>query len=133
MLFMLDTNICIALIKHQPPKVLKRLETQSPGEVGLSTVTLGELRYGVEKSRAIDRNQRALEEFLLPLEIFDFDEKAAAAYGSVRAFLESSGKPIGPLDTQIGAHALSLGAALVTNNTREFARIPNLKVINWME
>jgi len=132
MRFMLDTDSCIALIKRKPAKMLDKLTSHAPGDVGLSTVTLAELRYGVAKSAQKETNARALDEFLLPLEIADFDETAAGVYGEVRAALEKAGTPIGPLDTQIGAHALSLGAVLVTHNTREFRRIPGLAVEDWL-
>jgi tRNA(fMet)-specific endonuclease VapC len=132
MRFMLDTDSCIALIKRKPAKMLNKLTSHAPGDVGLSTVTLAELRYGVAKSAQKERNSQALDEFLLPLEIADFDEMSAGSYGEVRAALENAGTPIGPLDTQIGAHALSLGAVLVTHNTREFRRIPGLAVEDWL-
>ncbi len=131
MRFMLDTDSCIALIKRKPAKMLDKLTSHAPGDVGLSTVTFAELRYGVAKSAQRERNSQALDEFLLPLEIADFDETAADAYGEVRTTLEKAGTPIGPLDTQIGAHALSLGSVLVTHNTREFRRIPGLAVEDW--
>ena len=132
MRFMLDTDLCIALIKRKPAKMLDKLTSHAPGDVGLSTVTLAELRYGVAKSAQKETNARALDAFLLPLEIADFDETAADAYGEVRAALENAGTPIGPLDTQIGAHALSLGAVLVTHNKREFRRVPSLAVEDWL-
>jgi tRNA(fMet)-specific endonuclease VapC len=132
MRFMLDTNSCIALIKRKPAGILRRITSLAPGEAGLSTITLAELRFGVAKSAQRESNSRALDEFLLPLEIADFDEQAADAYGKIRAGLEQVGTPIGPLDTQIGAHALSLSAVLVTNNTREFRRIPGLAVEDWL-
>ena len=133
MKFMLDTNTCIALIKKRPQKILKHFQSRSIGDIGISTIALAELRYGIEKSQAAEKNRQALEEFLLPLEISDFDETAASAYGTVRAVLEMAGTPIGPLDTQIRAHALSLDAVLVTNNTKEFQRIRGLKVVNWLK
>jgi tRNA(fMet)-specific endonuclease VapC len=132
MRFMVDTDTCIALIKRKPAKILDKLTSHAPGDVGLSTVTLAELRYGVAKSAQKETNARALDAFLLPLEIADFDETAADAYGEVRAALENAGTPIGPLDTQIGAHALSLGAVLVTHNKREFRRVPSLAVEDWL-
>lgn len=132
MRFMLDTDSCIALIKRKPGTILRRLMSLSPGEAGISAITLAELRYGVAKSTQNEKNRLALDEFLLPLEVADFDELAAASYGSVRAALEKAGTPIGPLDTQIGAHALSLGAILVTHNSREFRRIPGLAVEDWL-
>jgi len=131
MKFLLDTNICIALIKRKPAKTIARLSALSVGDIGLSSITLAELQYGVVKSGQPEQNRQALEEFLLPLEIAAFDRKAAEIYGIVRAGLEKAGTPIGPLDTMIGAHALSLEATLVTNNTREFRRIPALKIEDW--
>ena len=133
MRYMLDTNICIALIKRKPPKALRRFDRLSAGDVGISTITLAELRYRIAKSQNVERNKQALEEFLLPLEVADFDERAASAYGTVRADLENAGRPIGPLDTQIGAHAQSLGTVLITDNTAEFRRIKGLKIENWLE
>ncbi len=133
MKFMLDTNTCIALIKKRPQKILKRFRSLSIGDIGISIITLAELRYGVEKSQAVEKNRQALQEFLLPLEISDFDETSASAYGVLRTALEKVGKPIGPLDMQIGAHALSLDAVLVTNNIKEFQRIQGLKVVNWLK
>jgi len=132
MRYMLDTDACIALIKRKPGSVIRRLSALAPGDAGISAITLAELRYGVMKSAAVERNAAALGEFLLPLEIADFGVAAADIYGRVRAGLEKAGTPIGPLDTQIGAHALSLGAVLVTNNVREFRRIAGLKIENWM-
>jgi tRNA(fMet)-specific endonuclease VapC len=131
MRYMLDTNACIALIKRKPAAAIRRFTSLLPGDVGLSSITLAELRYGVAKSAVVEKNAEALTEFLVPLEIADFGPAAAEAYGRIRAELEKAGMPIGPLDTQIGAHAVSLGAVLVTNNVREFRRIPGLKVEDW--
>lgn len=130
MRFMLDTNICIYLIKNDPPKVIARLKRHDLGEVGVSSISAAELAYGVAKSGS-ERNRAALEKFLLPLEIAPFNEQAAWSYGDLRAILERAGTPIGPLDMQIAAHALSVGCTLVTNNVREFARVPRLQVENW--
>lgn len=131
MKIMLDTNTCIYLIKKKSPKIISHLKKQAIGEVGISSITFAELCYGVAKSEHIQRNQEALHEFVLPLEIADFDEKAAEVYGNVRANLENAGTPIGSMDMLIGSHALSLGATLVTNNIREFTRIKGLKVTDW--
>ena len=132
MKFMLDTNICIYLIKQKPEKVLRRFKDHSIGDIGISSITLAELRFGVEKSQQIQNNRQALEEFILPLEIADFDEKAAVIYGAVRgAALEKAGTPVGSMDMLIGAHALSLDLTLVTNNVREFKQIKNLNVVDW--
>lgn len=132
MRFMLDTDTCIALIKRKPANTLRRLTSLEAGEAGISAVTLAELRFGVAKSAERERNARALDEFLLPLEVADLDEAAADSYGAVRASLEASRTPIGPLDTLIGAHALSLGSVLVTHNLREFRRIRGLAVEDWL-
>lgn len=129
---MLDTNICIAIIKRKAPQVLKRFSAYKVGEIGISWVTLAELEFGVAKSQHLEKNQAALEEFVLPLEIANFDHQAARVYGRVRAALEKKGTPIGSLDMMIGAHALALGAALATNNTREFSRIKGLTVVDWL-
>ena len=131
MKYMLDTNICIYLIRQKPEKVLRRFKDHSIGDIGISSITLAELRFGVEKSQQIQNNRQALEEFILPLEIADFDEKAAVIYGAVRAALEKAGTPVGSMDMLIGAHALSLDLTLVTNNVREFKQIKNLKVVDW--
>jgi tRNA(fMet)-specific endonuclease VapC len=102
-----------------------------PGSVGISIITISELQFGAAKSQNPQRNCSALEQFLLPLEILDYDSAAASYYGDVRARLEKSGTPIGPLDTLIAAHALSLNAVLVTNNLSEFRRVSGLKVEDW--
>lgn len=132
MRLMLDTNTCIALIKRKPVNALQKFNEYQVGDIGISAVTLAELRYGVSKSQHQARNRAALDEFMLPLEVAAFDEQATVAYGVLRAALEKQGTPIGPLDTMIAAHALSLGVPLVTNNTREFNRVPELTVIDWI-
>ncbi|MCY0879291.1 MAG: type II toxin-antitoxin system VapC family toxin [Firmicutes bacterium] len=131
MRYMLDTNICIYLIKKRSDQLLRRLRALNTGDVGVSIVTVAELQYGVSKSQQKERNQVALQAFLLPLEIADFSMDSALAYGEIRAELEKQGCPIGPFDTLIAAHALSLDVLLVTNNTREFARVPGLRVEDW--
>ena len=133
MKYLLDTNICIYVIKRKPLQVLQKFSDCSIGEIGVSSITVAELQYGVEKSQRSAQNRRALGQFLIPLVIADFDEGAAEAYGKVRTALEAQGKPSGALDTLIAAHALSLEATLVTNNTREFSRVPDLELANWVE
>jgi tRNA(fMet)-specific endonuclease VapC len=128
---MLDTNMCIYLIRRRSPQVLEHFQRLTIGDIGISTVTLAELHYGAVKSQFPERNQQALEVFILPLEVVPFDAAAAAAYGPVRAALERQGTPIGAMDILIAAHALSLRLTLVTNNTREFARVQGLSVENW--
>ncbi len=131
MILLLDTNTCIYLIKQHLPEVLRKFNEYVVGDIGISSVTAAELHFGVQKSQRPEENRRALEQFLLPLTVADFDENAAAAYGHVRAQLEKQGTPIGPLDTLIAAHAFSLDLTLVTNNVREFERVPGLEVENW--
>lgn len=128
---MLDTNICIYLIKNKPESVHKHLVSFNSGDVGISSITAAELHYGVAKSQAKEKNASALEAFLLPLEVVPFDEAVAVKYGEIRAALERKGTPIGPLDTLIAAQAVSLGVTLVTNNLREFKRVPGLKCADW--
>jgi len=131
MKFMLDTNICIYIIRQKPAKVLKHFNAYKVGDIGISAITLAELQYGVSKSQHLQKNQHALNDFVLPLEIADFNDEAAHAYGEIRSSLEKQGTPIGSLDTLIGAHALSLGVTLVTNNTKEFKRIKSLSIADW--
>lgn len=130
MRYMLDTNICIYAIKHRPAAVLDALRTHEAAGIGLSAISAAELQFGARKSGSA-RNLAALAQFFEPLEIADFDPAAAQAYGTVRAALEARGTPIGPLDTLIAAHALALDVMLVTHNTREFARVPGLRVADW--
>jgi len=129
---MLDTNICIYLIKQQPPTVIERFLSHPVGAIGVSSLTVAELAFGVNKSRQVTKNRLALEQFLAPLEVAVFDHDAALSYGRVRARLETIGSPIGSMDLLIAAHALSLGVRLVTNNLREFRRVPGLKLENWV-
>jgi tRNA(fMet)-specific endonuclease VapC len=128
---LLDTNICIYLIKKQPASVLKHFAEYQIGDIGISSITLSELQYGVEKSAYREKNAEALDAFVTPLEIMQYDAQAANAYGKIRAALEKAGTPIGSMDMLIAAHAVSLGVPLVTNNTREFERIGGLSVLNW--
>jgi tRNA(fMet)-specific endonuclease VapC len=132
MKWMLDTDTCIALIKRQPRELIKRLQTKAVGDVGISCITLAELRHGVAKSARLEQNRAALDQFLLPLDIAAFDDLAADAYGSVRAALEAEGTPIGPLDTLIAGHAVSLNAVLVTHNVAEFKRVAGLRLDDWL-
>ncbi|PWI57250.1 VapC toxin family PIN domain ribonuclease [Sulfoacidibacillus thermotolerans] len=131
MLYMLDTNICIYLIKRRSDELVNRMRVFRTGEIGVSVVTVAELQYGVSKSQNKERNQAALEAFLLPLDIADFSFSITVMYGDIRAQMERQGQPIGPLDTMIAAHALSLDVPLVTNNTREFGRVRGLRVEDW--
>ena len=132
MRWMLDTDMCIAIIKKHPV-ALKKLRGKSVGQVGISSITLGELALGAAKSNRPKETCDALEEFLLPLEVAGFDDTSAMVYGKVRASLEQRGRPIGPLDTLIGSHALEIDAILVTHNVREFSRIESLRLEDWTE
>ncbi|GAB4548130.1 MAG: type II toxin-antitoxin system VapC family toxin [Pleurocapsa sp.] len=131
MKFLLDTNICIYIIKQKPPEVLEKFNNYQVGDIGISSITVAELEFGVQKSQFLTKNHQALAQFLLPLQIADFDNAAAIVYGNIRAKLEKQGTPIGSLDTLIAAHALSLKVTLITNNVKEFSRVPNLKLDNW--
>ena len=129
--YLLDTNICIYIIKQKPACVREKFSTLEPGSVGISSLTASELCYGVSKSKKVSQNSQALAEFLAPLVVAPYDESAAMHYGKLRADLEKSGCVIGSLDMLIAAHALSLGLTLVTNNESEFKRISGLKIENW--
>lgn len=129
-MILLDTNICIYIINVKPADVLERFRQYRMGEVGLCSVVAAELAFGVAKSGSL-RNRQALEMFLAPLTILPFDQQASWVYGDLRADLQKRGTPIGSLDTLIAAHALSQQATLVTNNTREFAMVPGLRLENW--
>lgn len=130
-MILLDTNICIHIINAKPPAVLARFQQYRLGDIGLCSVVAAELSFGVAKSGSL-RNRQALEMFLAPLTILPFDVPAMWAYGDLRAQLERSGTPIGAMDTMIAAHALSQRAVLVTNNTREFSKVPELRLENWV-
>ena len=130
MKYLLDTNICIYLIKQQPPTILERFLSHPVGDIGMSSVTAAELAYGVTKSRHVTKNRHALKQFLDPLDVAAFDQAAAWAYGRLREQLEAKGTPIGSMDMLIAAHALSLGVRLVSNNLKEFRRVPGLRLEN---
>jgi len=128
---MLDTNICIYIIKKQPPSIVERLVALPSEDVGLSVITVCELRFGASKSARAKENHAALDKFLSPFEIALFDEPATKTYGEIRSKLEKKGRPIGPLDTLIAAQAVSLGLRLITNNAKEFSRVPGLEFEHW--
>lgn len=130
---LLDTDTCIYIIKRKPPQAIARLQSMDIATVAISSVTLSELEYGVAKSSKPEQNRFALAKFVAPLEILSYDDQAAVHYGRIRAELERRGTPIGPLDTLTAAHALAIDAALVTNNVREFSRVPGLVIENWVD
>ena len=128
---MLDTNVCIDIIKERPRSVLDRFKDHTVGDVGISVVTLAELEYGVSASSRPTKNREALDQFVSPLEIAPFDRAATAAYGRLRAALEKKGQVIGSMDLLIAAHAVSLDVRSVTHNSREFARVRGLTIEDW--
>ena len=130
--YLLDTNICIYLIKQKPLEVYKRFREAQLKQLHISTITLFELYYGIEKNNSHQRNLKALENFIAPLTIIDFDEKAAFFAAKIRADLQKRGTPIGAYDIQIAAIALSMDKVLLTNNLNEFKRVEGLKLDNWV-
>ena len=133
MTYMLDTNICIYAIKNKPEKVLQRFKKELNNGICISSITLAELEYGIKNSSNPAKNEQSLLKFLLPLSILPFGPAAASEYGEIRAYLKKHGKPIGSLDMLIAGHAKAEGLILVTNNVREFERVPELKLENWVE
>jgi tRNA(fMet)-specific endonuclease VapC len=131
--YLLDTNICIYLIKKRPLAVLERFRQHSPKDVAISTITLFELQHGIEKSQYRQRSEDALTKFLLPLNLIKLDRSSAVKAAAIRAQLEKKGIPIGPYDLLIAGLARSLDMILVTNNTKEFERIDGLHLENWIE
>ncbi len=131
MLFMLDTDMCIYTIRNRPAQVIQRVKLFKPNDLVISAVTVCELEYGAANSSIPARNRQTLTKFLAPFEIRPFDENAAAHYGEIRAHLKRIGRPIGAMDLLIAAHARSLSLTLVTNNIKEFDRVPGLRMENW--
>jgi len=133
MAYLLDTNVCVAIIRRHPVAVLARLKSLEEEPVGLSAITLAELEFGAAHSRQPEVARAAVEAFVMPFSILPFGGSATRTYGRLRAWLEDRGTPIGPLDTLIAAHALALGFTLVTNNLREFERVEGLRLENWAD
>ena len=131
-MILLDTNTCIYIINNRPPNVLERFRRYKAGEVGISSIAASELAYGVAKSGSV-KNRKALDMFLAPLQILPFDSQCLWFYADLRASLEKQGLSIGPMDTLIAAQALSIEGTLITNNIKEFMRVPKLKLENWFE
>ncbi|HOS96306.1 MAG TPA: type II toxin-antitoxin system VapC family toxin [Deltaproteobacteria bacterium] len=131
MRYLLDTNICIFIIKQQPIQVVNRLRRLSPGDAAVSAVTVAELEYGAAKSSRPEQNREALLAFTTPLEVIPFDDHATMHYGEIRWHLERKGLVIGAMDMLIAAQARSRALTLVTNNLREFKRIPDLQLEDW--
>ena len=128
---LLDTNLCIEVLRHHPPAIKKKL--QAVKQVGVSVIVYAEFRYGIAMSHANVQatRQTQLEQFLTLVEVYPWDEKAAEHYAMIRAYLQKNGALIGNMDLLIAAHARSLNATLVTNNRREFARVPDLTIADW--
>jgi tRNA(fMet)-specific endonuclease VapC len=133
MMYMIDTDISIYLINSKPPRVLEHFRQHSPGDIVMSAITLSELKYGVKKSSKKRQNIAALNDFAHLIHVCEFDSLAADKYADIRVYLESEGQLIGSMDMLIAAHALSLDLTLITNNVREFSRVPNLRIENWAE
>ena len=131
MKYLLDTNICIYIIKNNPLAVREHFLRNAHDEIAISSIVVAELAFGAAKSQS-ERSMPKLMNFLASIQSLAFDDEAAFRYGKLRTDLESLGTPIGPLDTQIAAHALALDCVLVTNNEREFNRVPGLKIENWI-
>ena len=129
--YLLDTNIVIYVLKRRPKEVLEIFNTNA-SRVAISSITLSELIYGAEKSANVDKNLEAIEEFISHLEVLPYNAKASQHYGQIKAALEKKGKIIGENDIHIAAHVISQGLILVTNNLREFKRVPNLALENWV-
>jgi len=130
-MYMLDTNICIYILKQRPAAVLKRFDKTRMDQICISIITYAELKYGAERSLSKKMNLEILEEFTTRLNTLNWDEEAANHYAKIRDYLEKKGTPIGNMDLLIASHARSRGYKLVTNNLREFNRVPDLKVENW--
>lgn len=129
--YLLDTNICIYIQRQRPPAVLERFRRLKPGAAVISVITWGELAYGAEKSRQRDKVLALLEELVTMLPVMPLPGTAGQSYGAIRAALEAKGEPIGNNDLWIAAHAKAAGLIVVTNNEREFKRVPGLQVRNW--
>jgi tRNA(fMet)-specific endonuclease VapC len=129
--FLLDTNACVDYLTGRYPKVVARIQGSSPEGLFLSSVVVAELRYGADHSARRRTNHSRIDALIEEIEALDFDLRAAAAYGRVRAHLEAGGTPIGPNDMLIAAHALSRGLTVVTDNVVEFRRVKGLRVENW--
>lgn len=131
--YLLDTNICIYLTKQRPPSVVQHFEALAMGQVAMSVITYGELQFGAQKSQQTQQVLQALEMLSLAIPVLEMDKQVSQHYGDIRAMLQRAGTPIGNNDLWIAAHARASGLILVTNNQREFERVPRLQVENWLE
>ena len=133
MKYLLDTNICIEMIRRPSVAAVERCEAHAEEGIGLSAITYSELAFGCAESSNPAKNRQTLEKFLSPLEVLDFPAAAGQDYARLRLHLEKRGQIIDPSDLLIAAHCLHLNSALVTNNDREFRRVPGLRVVNWLK
>jgi tRNA(fMet)-specific endonuclease VapC len=131
MLYLLDTDTCSYIMRQKPPSVLQRLEMIPIGDVAVSVITVAELRYGVEKLNSSRLTQTVVDDFLRYLKVIDWDDKVTLFYARLRHYLQQKGTPIGNMDLMIAAHALCYDYILVTNNTRHFSQVPQLRIENW--
>ena len=132
MKYLLDTNICIYIINKRPVSVIQRLSNYEIDDIAISSITVSELEYGINKSMNPEKSRIALIEFLLPFQMIDYDFKAAKEYGIIRADLEKAGQPIGAMDYLLAAQAISLDLILVSNNLKEFSKVKKLRMENWV-
>lgn len=132
MKYMLDSNMCIYLINKHPERVVQKFKLYMNGSLSISSIVLSELFFGAHNSHQKEKNLLTLAKFTIPVEVLPYDTIAAQHYGEIRAYLQKKGSLIDPLDMLIGAHARSIEATLITNNFKEFSRIPNLLCENWV-
>ena len=132
MLYLLDTNTCIYFLNRSSERIISQFKKYSPSEITLSSITVAELFYGAEKSKARKKNWAVVEDFVSNFDILPFDEKSCQIYAKTRASLEKAGVPIGPMDLLIASISLANNFVLVTNNIKEFRRIKGLKLENWV-
>ena len=131
-MYLLDTNTCIYIMKNFYPALTEKLFSLNPADVAVSSITVFELEYGAAKSRWGEKTRQKLAMFLAPFSILSFNARDAAAAGTIRAYLEQKGTPVGPYDVQIAAQGLSRNLIVVTHNTGEFSRIPNIRLEDWV-
>ena len=131
-MYLLDTNICIYIIKKRPINVLNVLESKFRENIFISSITIAELEYGIAKSKFSEKNRISLIEFLSIFQILTFDDSDAVAFGAIKSRLENQGNIIGPMDLLIAAQVISKNLILVTNNTKEFKRIEEINIGNWV-
>jgi tRNA(fMet)-specific endonuclease VapC len=132
MKYLLDTNICIYIINKRPASVLEIIRSKNQDEISISSITVAELNYGAERSRNPHQNRIAIFEFLIPFSLLDFDQRAASYYGEIRKKLERRGTPIEPMDLLLASQARAYDLIFVTNNIKDFNRVDNLHLENWL-